>query len=517
MLQGDGFGSPEGGSSLRQRIVALSFLVIIASGICWFNYQSHFNGFIRNDNHEYCQIARNFYEGNGYSTSVLRPMAYKYFQTLPQPEVMRMPIYPYMLSLFFHMLGPNDLTIVLFNSLFFIFLVGITFLLSMELSGNIFISMVAALMAASMKAFFVDTITAEPNIFFTTIFLLFIYIYVKFPRMLLLHGILLAILYLIRANTLFVFGAFCVALFITKKTWKERFSAPVILTAGFALGLVPYMIRNYAVIGTPFFSLYKYSFLLMTKEFPQYTIWTIIPNIDPSAYILSHSSEMIRKSYEYFIFLLYNFLAVYNPVFLLITGIGFFLPLSNPRMKALKIMIIAGFISQTLFLLPIGPVPYYYVFFFPLILVIAVSNARQLLEKYTPAALCCILVIFLYIALPYWKEPRQMNPFPSIGKQIAEVTEKKDIIMSDIAWEIAWYADRRTIWLTYDVETLRTISQTLKPKYILIIGYMNAPSRDNIWRRVSLSPTVAETIGYQLEKPIFFEDRPVALLYKSKD
>jgi 4-amino-4-deoxy-L-arabinose transferase-like glycosyltransferase len=517
MLQGDNSESPASSNPLRHRFFALAFLVIITTGSCWFNYRLHFNGFIRNDNHEYCEIARNFYEGNGYSTTVLRPLAYKYFQTLPQPEVMRMPVYPYMLSLFFHIFGPNDIAVVIFNSLFYILLVALTFLLSVELSGNIFVSTVAALMTASIRLFFADTITAEPNIFYTTMFLFFIYVCVKFPNKLLIHGVLLSMLYLARANTLFVWGGFCIALFLTEQRWKEKLSAPFILTAGFVLGLVPYMIRNYLVIGAPFFSLYKYSLLLMTKGFPAYSIWTIIPDIDPVSYALSHLTEMIQKSYRYFFILLSNFLVVYNPIFLLLTVIGFFSPLNNPRMKLLKIMIIAGFISQTIFLLPVGPVTYYYVFFFPLMLIIAVNNTRQLLQKNAPAVLCGALGVFLFIALPYWNQPRQENPYPSIGRQIAELTDKKDIIMSDIAWEIAWYADRRTIWLTHDVETLGSISRTLKPKYIMVAGYFNAPSKDNFWPRFARSPELAETIGYQLVKPILFEERPIALLYKSMD
>ncbi len=496
---------------------SLILLVLVTSLVSWANFSYKFNGFLRNDNHEYCEIARNFYEGNGYSTSVLRPMAYKFFTTLPQPEVTRMPIYPFFLSLFFHIFGPNDTVVVLFNSIFYVVLVVLTFLIALELSQSVFISLIAALMTASMPSFFRDTITAEPNIFYSTIFLIFIYLYLKFPGKLFLHGIALAVLYLIRANTLFVIAAFCIALFASGKNWRERFYSPSILTAGFAVGLVPYMIRNYMVIGKPFFSLYSYSFLLMTSSYPMYTIWTIIPNIAPSEYILSHPAEMLAKSYNFFFFLVKDFIAVYNPLFLLLLGVGFFAPLNNPRLKSVKFMILAGFIIQTIVLLPVGPVAYYYIFFFPLIISLALINAKEYLKQSSSVALLCVLAVFLYMAVPYWKDAKSANPFPAIGKQIADLTEKKDIILTDIPWEVSWYANRRTIWLPLDIDTLNVISRTLKPKYILLVGLNYAPYKDNVWFSLAQSRDTAEKIGYRLSNLITFENRPIAFLFKSLD
>lgn len=501
--------------SRRSILVCIVALSLLATLISWWNFRLHFNGFLRNDNHEYCEIARNFYDGNGYSTSVLRPMAYKFFTTLPQPEVTRMPVYPFFLSLFFHISGPNDITVVIFNSLFFVALVVMTFLVALELSRNMLLSIMAALMTASMQAFFRDTITAEPNIFFTVMFLIFIYLYLKFPRKLFLHGMALAVLYLIRANTLFVIAAFCIALFVYGKDWKERISSPLILTAGFAVGLAPYMVRNYMVVGKPLFSLYSYSFLLMTKDFPRYTIWTIIPSVNPVSYALSHPPEMIQKSLNFFFSLIKDFIAVYKPLFLLLLGFGFFMPSPDRRLKFVKLLILAGFIVQTVVLLPVGPVAYYYVFFFPLMISLALINAREHLKQYTPAVLLCVLALFIYASLPYWKSPKPENPFPAIGQQVAELTGKKDIILTDIPWEISWYANRRTIWLPLDVETLKTISRTLKPKYIVVLGLVYAPYKDNIWQHLARSPQLAPRIGYHAGGLIKLNKRPVAILYKS--
>lgn len=517
MLQGDGFGSPEGGSSLRQRIVALSFLVIIASGICWFNYQSHFNGFALNDYHDYCQIARNFYEGNGYSTSVLRPIAYQFFSTLPQPEVTRVPLYPYVLSIFFHLLGPNDNTVVLLNSLCYVALIALIFLITFELSHSIFVGLMAALMTMGMESFLVYTITAEPNLFYAAAFAAFVYFYLRHPEKFFLHGLVLGILYLARANSLFVFAGFLVALFIENAGWKKKITVSLWLVAGFAVGLLPYMIRNYMVIGKPFFSLYKYSLLLFTSGFPAYTIWTQISPVDPTSYALAHPGEMLSKSLSFFSSLVSGIIPFYKPAALVLVGIGFFLPLSNGKLRLLRLIVVAGIAIQTILVMPLGPVPYYYMFFFPLMVSIAVTNVRDHTRNYAPVILLAAFAIFLYTTVPYWKSPRPYNAFISIGRQIEEATDPSDIILTDIPWEVTWYANRRTIWLTQDLETLNRIRKTLRPKYVVLVGLSYANYKDNLWRRMLQDRSYAKDSGFEFIKPLTAGNQVVALLYKVVD
>lgn len=509
--------SPGSVAPLRHRIFALFFLVIIASIICWLNFSLHFNGFALNDYHEYCQIARNFYEGHGYSTSVLRPIAYQFFQTLPQPEVTRMPLYPYVLSLFFHLFGPNDNTVVLANSLCYVTLVILIFLITVELSHSIFVGLMAALMTIGMESFLAYTVTAEPNILYAALFLAFIYFFLLYPDRFFFHGMFLGILYIARANSLFVFAGFLVALFLEKNSWKQKITVSLWLIAGFTAGLIPYMIRNFMVVGKPLFSLYTYSLLLFTSGFPSYTIWTQISTANPTLYALSHPGEMLSKSLNFFFSLINGIIPFYKPEVLLLVLPGFFLPVNNARVKLLKLAVIAGIVIQTVLVMPVGPVPYYYMFFFPLMVCIAAINARDLIPKYAPAILFAAFAIFIYTTIPYWKTPKQANPFISIGQQIAETTDKTDIILTDIAWEVAWYADRRTVWLTYDLDTLNRIRKTLKPKYLLLTGRSYADYKDNLWMRMIQDRSYARDSGFEFIKPLRIGNQIVAVLFKAVD
>lgn len=500
----------------RRAIAACILLLIVISGsISWANYSWHFDGFILNDYHEYCQIARNFAEGKGYSTSVLRPIAYQFFQTLPQPEVTRMPLYPFFLSLFFRAFGASDGIVVLFNSIFYTVLIIVIFLIALELSRSLLLSLSAAMMTAFMEANIKFTVTAEPNIFFAAAFAGFFYYYLLKPDKTFIHGMLLGLLHLIRANTMFVMAGFLVLLFFRRGPYRQRITKMGMLAAGIFVALAPYWIRNYLVVGKPFFSLYTYSLLLFTDAYPLYTIWTQVTNVDPAAYALSHPAELMQKSYQFLQFLLSGSVAFYKPSILIMVAIGTFIRFRDSRLRFIKWTCLVSIVIQTLLLLPVGPVPYYYMFFFPLLITVALVNAQSLLKRAMPAALVLVTVIFISTTVPYWKSAPQSNRFREIGRQVASITAKDAIILTDIPWEVAWYADRKTVWLPYDLATLKLISRTLKPDFILLTGLSYAAYGGNIWNRMLQDPMTARTLGYEPMTTVQFQGTVVGLVFKA--
>ncbi|MDI6744303.1 MAG: glycosyltransferase family 39 protein [Thermodesulfovibrionales bacterium] len=426
--------------------------------------------------------------------------------------------YPYILGLSFKIFGQSDFTVILFNGVFFVALILLVYLLAYELSGNTVISLIAALLVSCMKCFLDHSLQAEPNIMYSSLYVAFFYFYIKYPGRPLIYGIMLGLLHLVRANTQFVFIAFFLMyIFHGKENLRERFLDSGKLSIGFLIGITPHLVRNYMIIGNPFFSLYGYSFLLFTKSFPTYSVWTQISDVNPIMFVMSHPGEMILKSYHWFWRLLENSVDFYTPVVLLLTGATFFMPLKNSRVRMLRIITIVGIIVQTALLLPMGPVPYYYMFFFPVMIIVSVINVGGLLKKYGPIVLSFGLIAFAFTAMPYWKSPQPINPFISMGKQVEKLTGKDALILTDMPWELAWYADRKAIWLPYDLDTLKTISQTLKPSYVILSGKMYVPYKDMIWMRMLNDSNYAKSLGYRLESVISFQNSPIALMYKTMD
>lgn len=492
-------------------------LALVALSISWWNYRLHFNGFPLNDYHEYCQIARNMYEGNGYSTSVLRPISYQFFQTLPQPEVTRMPGYPWVLSFFFTLLGVSDEAVIVCNSLFFALLLVMVFLVAYELSSSIITGIVAALMTASMESFLYFTLTAEPNIFYAALFMAFIYFYLKYPEQHIIQGVILGLLYTVRANTLFVIMGFLAAELLNGNKWPERIRNAVVLGAGCVIGLMPYMIRNYMVIGKPLFSLYSYSLLLYTKGYPAYTVWTQLTRVDPAGYLLQHPAEVIEKSLMFLKSLISSSIPFYKPTVLAMVVAGLFAPLQDPRLRRLRFIVVTGVVVQTILVLPLGPVPYYYMFFFPVMIAVGLTNAQKIAGRFSPAIAAVALLIVTVSSVPYWKAGKPGNPFISIGEQVRQTTGREDIILTDIPWEIAWYGNRRAVWLPYDLDTLARISKTLKPRYLILAGASYAAYKDNIWKRMLTDTNFALENGFVVRPPLRFLGQTIAVVYEAKN
>lgn len=85
--------------------------------------------------------------------------------------------------------------------------------------------------------------------------------------------------------------------------------------------------------------------------------------LTPLVFAVTHTGEIAHKSSLWFIELLKDSMKFYNPIILLLSGITFFIPSKNSRVKILKTITLAGIVVQTLLVLPFGAVPYYYMFF----------------------------------------------------------------------------------------------------------------------------------------------------------
>jgi 4-amino-4-deoxy-L-arabinose transferase-like glycosyltransferase len=175
-----------------KRILLITIILIITASIVWAaNYKLHFNGFVWNDSSDYNQIARNIYKGEGFKTSTLRPIDFLYFQQLPHPEVLRPPLYPYMLAGLFTFLGVNDFAVVVCDGIFYVILVALTFLVAMELSNSYKIALFSAITVALSRYFLTVSIMGMSDIVFASLFMFFLLFYLKKQRLIFWHGVII--------------------------------------------------------------------------------------------------------------------------------------------------------------------------------------------------------------------------------------------------------------------------------------------------------------------------------------
>jgi hypothetical protein len=187
----------------------LILIIILFAGCVWYaNYSLHFNGFMWNDSQDYNQMARNVYEGKGFSTSVLRPISFSIFDYLPHPEYTRPPLYAYLLALCYRMFGVNDPAAVLVDGIFFVVFAIATYLYAMEYSKSRLSAVLITALLICSPWVLVMSIQGSTDIVFAALFMLFLYLFARFYERPALAGLLAGLLYLVRWNAVFIVGAF---------------------------------------------------------------------------------------------------------------------------------------------------------------------------------------------------------------------------------------------------------------------------------------------------------------------
>jgi len=290
-------------------------------------------------------------------------------------------------------------------------------------------------------------------------------------RWLVAVGLSFGLLALTHALTLWLFVPLLIfsALFFTPRRWV----AIGFVFAAFALVYSPWLIRTYAVSGSPG-GVATYSFFdgIVRSE----TAWMRQPgfsveNMNLGAFRTKINNNIISQLNRIFQLLGWNVVAMAFFVSLLH-------PFKRPETSAIRWMVLAmwggatlgiaiyglneeqGFAANQLHLLFI-PIMVCYGFAFLLVQ----WSRLEIKFPYSRAAFIALLFLLcgypmLYTALLSARKPAIVWP-PYIPPYIAVLRswmQPNEITASDMPWAIAWYADRRSVWLPDTIKTFSDMS-----------------------------------------------------------
>jgi 4-amino-4-deoxy-L-arabinose transferase-like glycosyltransferase len=494
-------------------------LVVILSGAVWYlNYSLHFNGFTWNDPQDYNQIARNIYEGNGFSTSVLRPISFRAFQYLPQPEFVRPPFYPYLLAASYHIFGVNDFAVVLVNGLFYVLFVAMTFLFSLEFSGSRFTASAVAAIAALSVWFLNMSIIGSTDIVFAALFMAFLYVFIRHHEKPFLAGLMIGLLYLVRWNGAFIAAGFVLAeynLIVDWRRWKKflAFCAAVLLAAS------PILVRNMFYAGTAISAINSSGFFAGGKSLPGYYYISQLQTISGWEFIKAHPAEIYELIVGKFFMLVNGFPQEFGAVLLIVMAAGLFLDLKGEIQNRIKKAVIWIILVQTFLLILTNAEARYYGFLVPPLVLFAFVSASALWDKRIEAAASAlVLFMVLFSSAGFWKAGKPLNYYQTLGRAVQASTEKGDVIISDLAWAMSWYGHRKAVWLTYDVDTMAKIAKKIPITYAFVsfetFAHPLVPYKDNVWQNLVLNPAPNHVPGFKLVKVFYLGKQPLGVLYR---
>jgi 4-amino-4-deoxy-L-arabinose transferase-like glycosyltransferase len=494
-------------------------LLLIISILLWYAaYKSHFSGFFWSDSHDYNQIARNIYEGKGFSTSVLRPVSFLNFKSLPHPEITRPPLYPYLLAGFFRLFGLNDFSVVLVNGLFYILLIPMTYLFIREFSKDEFLALIVSACIGLSNAFLKMSIIGSSDIVYTSLVMFFFYIYIKYPEKIFILGLLAGLLWLTRLNAVFLISALVVIDYKPFKFDKENLKRLGFFIIGLFLIILPAIIRNYMVSGSAVSSMN--SPMLFTKSYPGFYLWTQVNYISPWKFIINHPVEFYEKFTNLFFNLLGDFRYFFGYGLISVMILGLCVPLKDEVHRRFRKVIALTALLQTIVIAStVSPEARYYMFLVPPVVTFFLIFLKSIRLRYlkSMAYFSIVALIIIFSSIGFWQDGKIINYYKQLGDMVKGATNKDSIIASDMAWGISWYADRRAVWLPYDLDTMDKISKTIPITYVFLSIDLTrplVPYKDNIWQRLFFYGNSFNAPGLKLVQVFYYGNTPIGILYK---
>lgn len=468
-----------------------------------------FNGLSEIDSLDYAQIARHLSRGDGFTTSFIRPCALPVNPSIVhQPEFTSPPLYIIILAVMFKLFSAGDRTVCLTSGLFYLLSIPLLFFLA----GKFFNLCVAFLSVVlfSTNAVILDySISGLQMPFLIFLFMLFLYTVYSLDEKSVLKtavsGAVLGLCFL----TQYSYGLLYFAVIIyfaryfvdlKRKIWHTAY-----FTGAFLVVTSPWLCRNLALTGNPFYTIEFIKPLLYSNAFPGHSLLRAVYNADFSIRYVAVSLTKkfyygVMGQYQQFLSLTQNLLM---PFFL----ISLFFSCQKRKTQLLrKFVYWAGAIFfAVLFIYYPGVnllIP-----FIPFIIMASADMFYSVVDNGSLAGTerqrRIILIIFVAVNLYPLGARFIGGARPAANpKERMDVVQKlvgeKETVVTDIPWAVAWYCDRTAIWLPFtsrDYADVKRFAGGLNNLYLspLILEYQQEHIR--IWQSIYLTLQIPQTIS----------------------
>jgi hypothetical protein len=452
------------------------------------------------------QVARQVARGEGFTTQFIRPLSVQLLErhaeasglalddparlATPHPDLANPPFYPLLLAGWLKILGTNptigqpggsavqgpDRSVVIFNLGLFLVLVIVTYAFGRHLFDG-FVGLLASLALVGSAFFWREAGSGNSAVLGTLLTTLLAWGFLRFdeaareesprPMRLLVLAALLGGLTGLAALT--CYGLLLLALplgLLLLPTWGgRRWSAWLAALAALLIVVTPWLVRNYQLSGKLFGTAALTALNVDATEFPGDTLER---SLEAQA-TLPALSQVSRKALPRLAEVLQRDLPTVGgswvAAFFLV---GLLFRFASPTRNVLRGFTLLALVA----LLPVhilaGPDPSeksvfsgtpYLAMLAPLIFVLGSAFFATLLDQvdwewegirsvvvglFVLAALAPLVLMLL----PPGRNPRTFPPYhPPMIHAFHGWTQPDELLMSDIPWAVAWYADRKAIWL----------------------------------------------------------------------
>ena len=538
----------ETGAGARFFRVTAVLLTILALTL-WYDAHAYRN-LTTPEGMDAAQLARNIAEGKGYTTLFLRPLSLYLVQAHSEagtplsltnanfdfahvksahPDLANPPVYPVLLAglmkiLPFHYAldlkkpfwSDNgkfsryqpDFLIALFNQILLVAAIVLTFFLARKLF-DAGVAWLSAILMIGCELLWRFSVSGLSTMLLLVIFLGLTRCILKIeeiasepqPRAnrLLVLVVAAGVLTGVGALTRYAFGWMIVpvVMFLILFSGQKKALHALVALGAFALVLAPWVVRNFAVSGTPFGTA-SFAAAETTLLFPQFQLERAIhPDMGHVLWLSPYLHKLSANGQS----ILTNNLTRFGgswATLLFWTGLLLsFRSATVRRMRYFLLLCIGTFVvvqalGQTQLSVESPEVnsENLLVLLTPLVFIYGVSLFLTLLDQIILpmlqlryliitafAALCCLPMIAAL--LPPKTSPVVYPPYyPPDIQQTASWMGNNELMMSDVPWAVAWYGRRQCVWLTLNAQDdFNTINYWLKPVQALYLTPETMDSR----------------------------------------
>ncbi len=458
----------------------------------WMFHDSGFKGLNHEKSIEQAEIAREIARGNGFSTKMIRPLALWQFQNTGEkfplentPDTYHAPLNPWINSWFLRLTKdswqmstketayPSDKVLAAVQTAFFLIAVLINYFTAWRLFDQRLATFVATLLLVCQR-FWEFSMSALPQMLMLMLFSAAAYTIVRAIEArtagrtslwwAMGTGVLFGLLALSHALTLWIFGG---ALIFALMFFVPRGRDAAIMLAIVALMYGPWMARNAKVCGNPF-GVSWYSGLVDIKGTESEIMRSMemkAEGINPTIFRLKLQAQTIAQLGSLYSYLGYVIAA---PVFFLAMLHLFKRPETAAFRWCVFLMWISAVIGMSVFGLNGEAVPGslrandLHVLFIPLLTCYGFAFVLMMWARLDInvrlVRVAFMSTVYFISAMPFIQQlielekppagriqwPPYVPPFIAI---LNTWTNEREIIASDMPWAVAWYADRKSLWV----------------------------------------------------------------------
>jgi len=489
------------------------------------------------------QLARNIADGKGYTTLFIRPFSLYLVQSHnqakhaaapattnldfaqikfnPHPDLANPPVYPvvlaglmtvrsfrYPVELMKPFWSDNshfwryqpDFQIAVFNEGLLLVVVVLTFFLARKLF-DVNVAWLAALLTIGCELLWQFSVSGLSTLLLMVIFLGLTWCVLRIeemvrepqPRPNWLLGLALAsgVLTGVGALTRYAFGwtIIPVALFLFFFSGQRRVLHTLAALGAFVVVLIPWVIRNYAVSGTPFGTA-GFAIVEGTGLFPRFQLErSVHPDLTHALWLKLYVTKLLGNAHDILVNELPRLGGSWASILFLAGLLLGFRGMAVRRMRYFLLMCLGTFIvvqalgqtqlsnespavnSEDLLVLLVPLVFCYGVSFFFTFLEQMKLPVLQLRYAVIAvfAALSCLPMIFTLVSPK--ASPVVYPPYyPPDIQNTAGWMKENELMMSDVPWAVAWYGRHQCVWLTLNVQDdFFAINDYLKPVQALYL------------------------------------------------